>query len=531
MGNFIGPLSLSARAYADAIALSHRGAHLRYGELYEQVSRAAAGLVALGVQRDDRVAIWLNKRFETVVAFYACAMAGAISVPINPQLRPRQAAHIITNSGSRVLVTTAARYRGLPPDAGEAKLVCVDDAPVAQPPLPEGTRRFAELLRQGSLAKAQPRVDRDPAAILYTSGSTGLPKGVVLSHRNLVAGAESVNSYLGNGPSDVILGLLPLSFDAGLSQLTTSVAIGARLVLHDYLLADDVARVCTREKVTCITGVPPLWMELAGAAWPEETGAAVRIFANTGGHMPEVLLTRLRRLFPRAKPYLMYGLTEAFRSTYLDPDQAGVRPDSIGKAVPNAEILVLRPDGTPCEADEPGELVHRGAFVTLGYWDNPEATALRFRPLPSNLASGLLSETAVWSGDLVRRDTEGFLYYVGRMDDLIKSSGYRVSPNEVEEAIYRHPLIKECVVFGVPDDARGQAIVSLVVPKSESLTLEALQLHCRAELPTYMVPRDILIVTALERNGNGKMDRQLLKARFVQARAAPGGARRAAGAR
>ena len=295
------------------------------------------------------------------------------------------------------------------------------------------------------------------AAILYTSGSTGRPKGVVLSHRNLLVGAESVSTYLGNRPDDVILAALPLSFDAGLSQLTTAFASGAHVVLVNYLLPRDVVRLCATHQVTGLTCVPPLWIQLAGETWPEEATRSLRYFANTGGRMPASTLARLREIFPDARPFLMYGLTEAFRSTYLDPAEVDRRPDSIGKAIPNAEVLVLRPDGSQCRPGEEGELVHRGPLVALGYWNDPERTSQRFRPFPSPAPSWRAPEIAVWSGDTVVADEEGFLYFVGRSDDMIKTSGYRVSPTEVEEAAYGTALVRDAVALGVEDAALGAA--------------------------------------------------------------------------
>ena len=300
------------------------------------------------------------------------------------------------------------------------------------------------------------------AAILYTSGSTGLPKGVVLTHRNLIVGAESVSHYIGNTADDVILSVLPLSFDAGFSQLTTAFNVGAHVVLMNYLMAGDVVRLCERHGVTGLTCVPPLWIQIAQQTWPEEVGGRLRYFANTGGRMPKTTLDKLRALFPKARPYLMYGLTEAFRSTYLDPSEVDRRPDSIGKAIPNAEILVVRPDGTLCDPGEEGELVHRGPLVALGYWDDPERTAERFRPAPGHDAPWRAPEMAVWSGDTVVRDEEGFLYFVGRADEMIKTSGYRVSPTEVEEAAYATGLVRDAVALGIDDPALGQKVALVV---------------------------------------------------------------------
>jgi acyl-CoA ligase (AMP-forming) (exosortase A-associated) len=358
--------------------------------------------------------------------------------------------------------------------------------------------------------------DVDMAAILYTSGSTGRPKGVVLSHRNLLTGGASVSQYLDNREHDVILAALPLSFDAGLSQLTTAFTAGAHVVLMNYLLPRDVVRLCAKHHVTGLTCVPPLWLQLVEQSWPDEATRSLRYFANTGGRMPKATLERLRKHFPAARPFLMYGLTEAFRSTYLDPAEVDRRPGSIGKAIPNAEILVMRPDGTPTEPGEEGELVHRGALVALGYWNDPQRTAERFRPLPGR-EGDLVPEIAVFSGDTVVRDSEGFLYFVGRADDMIKTSGYRVSPTEIEEVAYDSGLVRDAVALGLPDDTLGQKVVLVASPPDEAeLDPAALLAVFKRELPLYMLPKQIVVRASLPRSPNGKFDRTLIRQELAQ---------------
>ena len=360
-------------------------------------------------------------------------------------------------------------------------------------------------------------IDTDMAAILYTSGSTGRPKGVVLSHRNMVAGAKSVASYLENTSTDTLLAALPLSFDAGFSQLTTAFHAGARVVLINYLLPKDVLNALANERVTGLTAVPPMYIQLAQMNWPQSISEHLRYFANTGGRMPLETLNALRARVPKTKPYLMYGLTEAFRSTYLPPDEVDRRPDSIGKAIPNAEILVLREDGAPCAPNEPGELVHRGALVAMGYWNDAEKTAERFRSLPGRESGLMLPETAVFSGDTVRMDDEGFLYFVGRRDEMIKSSGYRISPTEIEEALYATQLVGEAAAFGVPHPSLGQAIVVVATPRSPNgIDEKTLLASCRDRLPVFMLPAKIDIRPGpLPKNPNGKIDRKLLNSEFV----------------
>jgi len=510
-------LETAAGAYPQNPALSYGSSTITYEALWREARAVGAGLADLGLARGERVGVFLEKRIETVAAFFGISAADGIFVPINPLLRPEQVAFVLADCDVRVLITSTDRLAQL----GEAVKACpalehivlVDDASVSTG-LRAKVSAWREVFRQAPGQRAiGTTIDHDLAAILYTSGSTGRPKGVVLSHRNLIVGAESVSSYLKNTQDDVILAALPLSFDAGLSQVTTGFRVGAHVVLMNYLVAQDVPRLCARHGVTGITAVPPLWIQLAEARWPEEVGARLRYFANTGGRMPRPLLDRLRGLFPNAAPYLMYGLTEAFRSTYLDPDEVDRRPDSIGKAIPDAEILVVKPDGSPCGPDEEGELVHRGALVAQGYWNDPERTAERFRPVPGRDEPWRAPERAVFSGDIVRRDAEGFLYYVGRRDEMIKTSGYRISPTEIEEAAYRTHLVGDAVAMGIDDERLGQRVVLVASPiNGAPLNIEALLAEMKRQLPLYMVPSRVITREAIPRSANGKFDRVLLRA-------------------
>jgi acyl-CoA synthetase (AMP-forming)/AMP-acid ligase II len=277
-----------------------------------------------------------------------------------------------------------------------------------------------------------------------------------------------------------------------------------------------------RERVTGLTAVPPLYIQLSQLEWPAEIDTTLRYFANTGGRMPRETLQLLRSRVPSAKPFLMYGLTEAFRSTYLPPEEVDRRPDSIGKAIPNAEIMVLREDGSECAPDEPGELVHRGALVGLGYWNDPDKTAERYRLLPVGVGgreAGLqLPEYAVFSGDNVRRDAEGFLYFIGRRDEMMKTSGYRVSPTEVEEVLYATQMVGECAAFGIDNAALGQVIQVIVTPPdgADGVDVPTLLAACRQRMPAYMVPHGVRVTAGpLPRNPNGKIDRKALKDAWV----------------
>ena len=508
---------LSAQRTPDAIALRDGASSCTYAGLADEIARFAAGLGALGVGRGDRVAIFLDKRQATVVASFGAPAQGAVFVPINPLLKPDQVAYILRDCGVRVLVTSDERWRLLAPAAAECPelrhSVIVGPANAAASAGHVAVHAWEALL-DAPLRPGHRVIDTDMVGILYTSGSTGKPKGVVLSHRNMVVGAKSVASYLENRSDDVLLAALPLSFDAGFSQLTTAFHAGARVVLLNYLLPRDVLKAMAREQVTGLTAVPPLYIQLTQLPWPEGAGDRLRYFANTGGRMPLETLRSLRTRLPRARPFLMYGLTEAFRATYLPPEEVDRRPDSIGKAIPNTEILVLRPDGTPCDAEEPGELVQRGALVAQGYWNDAERTAERFRPLPGRPGGLVLDELAVFSGDTVRRDAEGYLYFIGRRDEMIKSSGYRISPTEVEEALYATQLVGECAAFGLPHATQGESVAVIVTGREDAdPDIAKLLAICRDKLPAFMVPARIDVRRGpLPRNANGKIDRKALAA-------------------
>lgn len=513
-------LSASAVATPGAEALVDGARRLDYAALARYVGRAAGLLQARGVARGERVAVYMEKNLEQVGALFGAAAAGAVFVPVNPLLKPEQVAYILRDCEVRVLVTSAERLRLLAPSlAGCPALHTVLAVRAGADPaqLPQAAVLDWDTALDAAPAPQDRRaIDTDVAAILYTSGSTGQPKGVVLSHRNMVAGAHSVASYLENHAGDRLLALLPLSFDYGLSQLTTAFLRGACVVLINHLLARDVVRAVQAERITGLAGVPPLWIQLAALDWPAD--CTLRYLTNSGGHLQRATLDQLRAKLPNAQPFLMYGLTEAFRSTYLPPAELERRPDSMGKAIPNAEVLVLRPDGSECDANEPGELVHRGALVSLGYWNDPARTAERFRPWRA--AGGLpLAEMAVWSGDTVRRDEDGFLYYIGRNDEMIKTSGYRVSPAEVEAVLYALEDVAEAAALGVPHPALGQAIVVVVQARPGStLDGDALLAACKPQLPAYMLPQLVVMAgDSLPRNPNGKIDRKLLAQRHAAA--------------
>lgn len=480
--------TLPLRGEPGAVALEDRAGTLDYAGLEVAVGGMAHWLSRLGLAPGERVATWLPKTRAACLMPLAAPRAGLVHVPVNPVLKRAQVAHILADSGARLLVTQAARIAALAPG----------DVPAACRIVTE-----EELASDDALPPSQADADA-LAAILYTSGSTGRSKGVMLSHANLWLGAISVAHYLQIEPEDRVLGVLPLSFDYGQNQLFSTWAAGARVVPLDYLTARDVVKAVERFGITTLAGVPPLWVQLLETDWPAETAARLRRLTNSGGALTRAMVKGLRARFPEARLYPMYGLTEAFRSTYLDPSLVDAHPDSIGRAIPFAEILVVDAEGRRARQ---GELVHAGPLVAQGYWRDPERTAQRFRPAPGFAASGGL---AVWSGDTVTEDDDGLLRFVGRDDEMIKSAGNRISPTEIEEAVLSGGETGEAAAFGVADARLGQAIV--VVARGDGSREHDLRERLRRELPSFMQPSRYEWRAELPRNANGKLDRAGLKA-------------------
>ena len=481
---------LTLRGDPAADALLTREGLLDYAGLDRAVGRLAAALGARGLAHGDRVASWLPKNRLTSLLPLAAARAGLVHVPVNPLLKRLQVAHILADSGAALLISGAARLATL--EQGDAACPVLDEA--------EANALFEHPEALGPSSHDP----EDLAALLYTSGSTGRPKGVMLSHANMWLGAISVAHYLRLTAEDRTLAVLPLSFDYGQNQLLSTWAAGGAVVPLDYLTARDVIRAVERNKISTLAGVPPLWVQLIEAPWPPEAALSLRRLTNSGGKLAPSVVRRLREVFPAADVYSMYGLTEAFRSTYLEPALLDDHPDSMGGAIPFAEIMVVDADGR--EAAE-GELVHAGPLVAKGYWQDPARTAERFKPAPAHSAYGGM---AVFSGDRVRRDPQGLLYFVGREDGMIKTSGNRVSPTEVEEAAIASGLVHEAVALGYPDDRLGEGIALIVRPDRSRQEAE-FRAFLKKELPNFMQPGRIIWRDELPRSPNGKLDRNLLK--------------------
>ena len=523
----------------------------------EQMRRHVSALLwQRGIRPGDRVAMCMPKSVEMVVAMLAISRLGAIFVPINPASLGAQIQHIVQDCQASLFITDAIRHqRFLTADRtadrtaahkADRKADHSADVPVKGaaftvdtwildlPQELQGGVSSTELDPQhdapldthpgftqedDNVARIAPQLS-DIAALLYTSGSTGNPKGVVLSHQNLLLGALSVSQYLALTAKDRVLAVLPFSFDYGLNQLWSSWQVGACVVLLDYLLPQDVMRAVREQQITVLAAVPPLWSALVRLRWPAEAAARLRVLTNSGGHLAPVLADSMAECFPHSDIYLMYGLTEAFRSTYLPPAERLRRPTSVGKAIPFADILVLNDKGQPCAPYEHGELVHRGPLVAQGYWQAPELTAQRFRPDPLQ-PSGAVTRLAVWSGDTFFKDEDGYLYFVSRRDDMIKTQGHRVSPTEVEQAVLALSAdiidVAAIAVNAGPADSllAGQTLIAVIYSASAEQPHAHWLQQLRTQLPGYMLPRCFIALPALPKNGNGKIDRSALKQQFA----------------
>lgn len=492
---------------ADKPCLIDPARQITYGALAEAADALAAQLRALGVMPGDRVIVHLRKGIDEVVAMFAAWRIGAVMVNVNHQWTAEQLMFVAQDCRARLVVVPPAVARAL---AGLALPVTLQRVVVRGGTVPDDAAlRFSAW---EDMPSTDPLVPDHPdpgalAAIIYTSGSTGRPKGVMLTHRNIRIGALSVVQYLGLNETDRLLSVLPYSFDAGLNQLTTMLRVGGSVVHQPVTLASEIVRMAQTHAVTGIAGVPPMWSMVvrylldAPAAFP-----ALRRITNTGGKITPEILDALPAVFPGADIFLMYGLTEAFRSTFLPPSRFAAKKGSIGQGVPHAEIHVVRHGIGPAGPGEQGELVHGGPLVSLGYWERPTDTAARIRPCPE-LAHIFGDRPVVWSGDLVRVDADGDLWFVGRMDDMIKTMGFRLSPTEVEDHAARTGLVTESVAYAIEDAEMGQA-VQLACVLAPGTTDAALRAACRRVMPTYMIPtRFFAWPGTMPRTASGKLDR------------------------
>ncbi|HEX5431956.1 MAG TPA: AMP-binding protein [Bryobacteraceae bacterium] len=495
-------LEQSAARFPDKTALVAFGSggarRFTYREMEARSNCAAHALIERGVQRGDRVAIQLDNSPEAAVSIFAILKAGAVFLVIHPSTKPEKLAYILEDCGARLLITDSRREANSP---GRTPVLLADADPTFQ----------GEAFQDQASNCQRPRkqcIDIDLAALIYTSGSTGKPKGVMLTHLNMVSAAASITEYLENRPEDIIFNALPFSFDYGLYQLLMAFKIGGTLVLErGFTFPRAVLDTVQRENVTGLPLVPTMAALLLQLDWSGYNFPALRYITNTAAALPVQQIVRLRALFPHVKIYSMYGLTECKRVSYLPPDQIDIRPKSVGKGMPNEEVYIVDEFGAPLGPGIPGELVVRGSNVMKGYWNLPAETDKVLKP------GKLPGERVLYTGDLFIADEEGYLYFIGRKDDIIKTRGEKVSPREVEEALYAIEGVAEAAVIGVPDSVLGEAIKAIVTLRTGAvLTEQQVQFQCSKRLEDFMVPKFVEFREGLPKSANGKIDKRELAA-------------------
>ncbi|WP_109484752.1 AMP-binding protein [Occallatibacter savannae] len=506
-------LEESARRFPEKTALITERERFTYREIEERASALADAMAAAGVSRGDRVVIVLPNSVEAVVAIFAALKADAVFVVLHATMKSEKLAYVLNNCRATAIVVDSAKFETEPQWLGETPylrsvFVRGGDKEASEAICRAGKRYGSlESLRWTGGARAERRsIDIDLAALIYTSGSTGRPKGVMMTHLNIVSAANSITTYLENRADDVVLNVLPLSFDYGLYQLLMMFKVGGTLVLlNSFAYAHPVLQRIAEEGVTGFPIVPTisatlLQMNLSRYAFPK-----LRYITNTAAALPIEHIRKLRALFPQVKIYSMYGLTECKRVSYLPPEEIDVRPGSVGRGMPNEEVYIVDPEGNRVGPGAVGELVIRGSNVMKGYWELPEETERCLRPGP------LPGERVLHSGDLFYADQDGYLYFVGRRDDIIKTRGEKVSPREIEDAIYSLDSIAEAAVIAIPDPILGSAIKALVVAKpGTSVTAQQVLRHCATKLEDFMVPKVVEVRASLPRTESGKVNRRML---------------------
>jgi amino acid adenylation domain-containing protein len=486
------------------------GVPYRYSQFLDAVERLSAHLRATGIKRGDRVAILMDNTWPCVVSIYAALASGGVFMVVNPQTKPDKLRYILEDSQAAVLLTDghlAHVYTAALLGSTSVRRVVSSGALPERCPVPIVS--FESALATDSPAASDPSlIPLDLAALIYTSGSTGHPKGVMMTHQAMTFTVGSLTEYLRLSAEDRILCFLPLAFDYGLYQLLMTVSLGGTLILErSFTYPAQILQRVAAESVTVFPGVPTAYMTLVGihARTPLAFPSVHRI-TNTAAALPPEIVPRLREIFPGALVYRMYGLTECKRVCYLEPERVDEKPESVGKAIPGTEVFLLSEDGRPVPAGQPGILHVRGPHVMLGYWNKPEESAAMLKP------GRYPGERILCTHDWFTMDKEGFLYFQGRSDDIIKCRGEKVSPIEVENCLHGIPGIREAAVVGVKDELLGEAIRAFVSLEGGSpLSERDIKAICASKLENFMVPREVVILPELPKTATGKIRKKDLR--------------------
>jgi long-chain acyl-CoA synthetase len=502
----------SAARFPNKVALICDGQRLTYAQVERQANQVAHGLLELGIQRGDRIAVWVHNSVEAVIAIFAILKASGTFTVVNPTTKPEKLAYVLNNCAASGLFAPGRQsdqVTDLFASVSSLRFAVLCGKGAGEAP---AARRdivvFPQMLETyPTIRPPCPAIDVDLACLIYTSGSTGQPKGVMSTHANMVFAASSIIGYLENVPDDIVINVLPLSFDYGLYQLLMTFKFGGTLVLErSFAYPAAILKRIEEERVTGLPGVPTLFAMLLGMDLSRFDLSSLRYLTNTAAALPVEHIQRLRDTFPWARLYSMYGLTECKRTLYLPPEELDRRPGSVGIPIPGTEAWIEDEEGNRLGPGEVGELVVRGSHVMQGYWNDPEETAKRYRP------GRYPAERLLYTGDLFKTDEEGFLYFVARKDDIIKSRGEKVAPKEIEGILYRLPEVAEASVVGVPDPVLGQAIKAFIVcSDGHQLTERDVLRHCTQHLEDFMMPKHVEFRDSLPKTSSGKIDRLALR--------------------
>ncbi len=505
----------NAEKYPDKEALVFNEQRLSYLELNNKSNQLAKSLLELGLNRHDRVIIFLGNSVETIISIWGILKAGGAFVVLNPFIKSNKLEYIIKDSDAKIIITHTRKYdvvlQAINYNNYDKKIIWVGAAMDGI-----NTFNFNELLQHQTTSatkklksRMEKIIDYDLAALIYTSGSTGEPKGVISSQFNMISAARSIIEYLENTPDDIILDVLPLSFDYCLYQMIMSVMFGGKLVLEtSFMFPQKILQAIEEESVTGFPIVPTIIALLLKMKDLEKYELkSLKYISNTGAAFPVPHIQKFNQLFPHVKIFSMYGLTECKRITYLPAKEIQKRPGSVGKAIPNCEVFILDENGNEVPLGEVGELVVRGSNVMRGYWNAKELTEKVYRP------GKMQGETLLYTGDLFRQDEDGFLYFFGRKDDMIKSKGERISPKEIENILCSIPGVAEAAVIGIPDEILGQAIKAFIVKKDGiEIDPNVILQFCSQNMEFFMIPKYVEFINELPKSPSGKIDKKILKA-------------------